>query len=471
MISIRRQLTRELLGVFLLLLSGALAALYLANRLEIIEQFDDALLAKALAIRSLIIQDGDQIRVDASAPVFRSFSPERPHDFFEIWNPHGQVLLARSASLGHAELPPPVAMTTHPRTWNVTLPDGRSGRALGGLFNIGPATDSNPKANQLYLVVATDREELDEALDELLTVGGVAIVLLAGVTAWLVPRVLRRGLQPLALLAEQTARIDANSLTTRLAADGLPAELRPIAGRLNELLARLEISFERERRFSADVAHELRTPLAELRSLAECALKWPETRGPATDREALAIAVQMQAMVASLLALVRGEQQQLGAQLHLVDLAALAEEAWRPLAARAVERQLKVTWELAPARAAADAALVRSILGNLFENAVDYAPAGGAVGIRVASGAAGAQLCIHNSTDNLTADDVAKMFDRFWRKEEARSGGKHFGLGLSLARMFAQAMGWTLTAALDEQRRLEFTLAGPNRAEVGVSTP
>jgi two-component system sensor histidine kinase QseC len=352
---------------------------------------------------------------------------------------------------------------TRPRVWDLALPGGRPGRALALKFT--PEQDGRPDPIpkvELSLVVASDSEPLEEALRELLSIGVVAGVLLAGATVWLVSRVLHRGLQPLNRLGEQAASIDADTLTTRFSTGSLPMELLPIAGRLNELLARLEISFERERRFSADVAHELRTPLAELRSMAECALKWPETRDPATDREVLAIAAQMQAMVASLLALVRGEQQQLGAQLRAVDLAALAEEAWRPLAARAAERQLKVSWDLAPASAQGDAALLRSILGNLFENAVDYAPVGGEVGIRIAGGAAGAQLRIRNSADGLAADDVAKMFDRFWRKEEARSGGKHFGLGLSLARMFAQAMGWTLTAALDEQRRLEFTLTGPN---------
>ncbi len=462
MISIRRQLTRELLGAFLLLLSGALAALYFGARDEIIEQFDDALRAKALAINSLAVPQDGGVRLDATDQLFRSFSREHPRDYFEIWDAYGKPQ-ARSDSLAAADLPPPDRPLTHPRVWNLTLPDGRPGRALALKLTLEPvkqSPSSSPPA-ELTLVVASDSAPLVEALQELLSIGVVAGVLLAGVTVWLVSRVLHRGLQPLNRLGEQAAQIDAASLTTRFATSTLPAELQPIAGRLNELLARLEISFERERRFSADLAHELRTPLAELRSLAECALKWPETREPTTDREALAIAVQMQAMVASLLSLVRGEQQQLGAQLQTIDLAAMAEEVWRPLTARAGERQLKVTWELAPAQAPADAALLRSILGNLFENAVDYTPAGGAVRIQIESTNTGAQLRLRNSTDNLAADDVAKMFDRFWRKEEARSGGKHFGLGLSLARMFAQAMGWTLTAALDDQRRLEFTLAAP----------
>jgi two-component system sensor histidine kinase QseC len=461
MISIRRQLTRELIGAFLILLAGALAALYCSARDEVIEQFDNALRTKAEAIGSLTVPQDGGIQLDTTDQLFRSFGKGRPHDFFEIRGEQGQAL-ARSQSLAGADLPLPVQPLTRPRVWDVTLPSGRPGRALALKFS--PEQDGHPDQAtkvELSLVVASDSAPLVEALRELLSIGVAAGVLLAGATAWLVSRVLNRGLQPLNRLGEQAAHIDADSLTTRFSTESFPAELRPIAGRLNELLARLEVSFERERRFSADVAHELRTPLAELRSLAECALKWPEARDPATDREVLAVAAQMQAMVASLLALVRGEQQQLGAQLLPVDLVELAEEAWRPLAALADERQLMVNWELAPASALGDAALLRSILGNLLENAVDYTPTGDEVSIRLESGAAGVKLRIRNSSDNLAADDVAKMFDRFWRKEEARSGGRHFGLGLSLARMFAQAMGWTLTAALDEQRRLEFTLTGP----------
>ena len=461
MISIRRQLTRELLGAFLLLLAGALAALFFTARDEIIEQFDDALRAKALAISSVTVWRDDKVKLDATDQLFRTFSEKHPQDYFEIWGVNNHSL-ARSYSLAGADLPLPEKPLTRPRVWDLTLPGGQPVRALALKFT--PDQDERrgpgPKT-ELTLVLASDSAPLVEALRELLSIGVVAGILLAGATVWLVSRVLQRGLQPLNRLGEQAARIDADSLTTRFSTGALPVELLPIAGRLNELLARLEISFERERRFSADVAHELRTPLAELRSLAECALKWPDVRDQGMDREVLAIAAQMQAMVASLLALVRGEQRQLGEQLQAADLVALAQEVWRPLAARAAERQLKVTWAKTPAPAQADAALLRSILGNLFENAVDYAPAGSAVAIDIEGGPAGARLRIRNTTENLTAEDVAKMFDRFWRKEEARSGGKHFGLGLPLAKMFAQAMGWTLSAVLDDQRRLEFTLAGP----------
>jgi len=465
MISIRRQLTRELLAAFLLLLGGALAALYFAARDEIIEQFDDALRAKAAAISSLTFQEETGLRVDASDQLFRSFGREHPRDFFEIRADNGHAL-ARSPSLADADLPLPNKSLDRPRFWNLDLPDGRPGRAMALKFT-PMQEEGEPRANaarpQLDLVVASDSEPLVEALTELLIIGAACGALGVGATAWLVSRVLRRGLQPLARLGEQTARINADSLTTRFPTGDLPAELQPIVSRFNELLARLEISFERERRFSADLAHELRTPLAELRSLAECALKWPESRDRATDEEVLAAATQMQMMVTSLLALARGDQHQLVAGAVPVNLFELATEAWHPHAARAGQRELKVRWALAPVTVAADPALLRSVMGNLFENAVDYTATGGEIEIRLEVIAGSARLRVANPVENLQAGDVAKMFDRFWRKEEARSGGKHFGLGLSLARMFAEAMGWTLTAELAARGRLEFTLAGPVR--------
>jgi len=460
MISIRRQLTREMLVVFFVLLSGALAAIYFAARDELIEQFDDALRAKVLAVSSLTSNDSGKIQVDVSDRFFRGFRKESPEDYFEIWTIDDKPAV-RSESLDGADLPQP-DRPGRPR--RVRLPNGHTGWAL--LLKFSPAQEASEHSDgeikpQLLLVVASDGENLAEALTELLSIGAVSGVLLAATMLWLIPRLLKRGLQPLAQLGEQATRIDADSLTTRFPTVGLAAELQPIVSRLNELLARLEISFERERRFSADLAHELRTPLAELRSLAECSIKWPESREAGADQEVLAVAMQMQTIVTNLLMLARAEQQQSVGPLAPVDLKSSVEDAWESYRTKAEERGLQMRWDLAPVVIQADAGLLRSILGNLFENAADYAPTGGEVQIRLQQNEAGVILRVANQAEGLDPADVAKLFDRFWRKEEARSGGRHFGLGLPLARMFAQAMGWTLTAAMDQQRQLEFTLTGP----------
>ena len=464
MISIRRQLTRALLASFIVLLGGGLTAVFLAARDELREQFDDALRAKALAISSLTEQnDKGGIDLDFTNQFFHSFSGREARDYFQLLKPGGYSV-ARSNSLHDGNLPSHPGSLQRPKFWNCPLPNGHPGRAISLTFVVksqeGEAS-GNPAGPQLQLIVASDREDLDEALTELLVIAGGCGVLLLIVTLWIMPRVLQRGLQPLDRLAEQASHIDANSLTARFPTEGLPVELLPICHRLNDLLARLEQSFERERRFSADLAHELRTPLAELRSLAECALKWPDTREPSADRDTLAIAAQMETIVTHLLSLARGEQGRLATSLASVSVTALVEETWPRFAPAAQARQLSVQLSLTPVTAQADAALLRSILGNLFDNAVDYTPAGGEITLAVHLEGGSAVIRITNTTDNIASADLPKLFDRFWRKEASRTGGKHFGLGLSLARALADAMGWTLSAELDTSSRLAFILRGP----------
>ena len=461
--SIRRQLTRELLVVALALLGGGLLALYFAAHHAAMEQFDEALQAKALAVSTMTLPSPDGVKVLFSDRFMRGFDDHTPRDYFELWNAASQPL-ARSESLLQGELPRQTGPLENPRRWNLPLPSGRPGRAVG--FTFHPRNPADPKhvEPELQLVVASDRRALDETLQGLLWLAAGCAALLASATIWLVPRVLQRGLRPLQTLGDHAAQIDATSLSARFPTEALPLELQPIAGRLNDLLARLEASFERERRFSADLAHELRTPLAELRSLAECSVKWPDTRDHTTDRETLAIARQMERMVAHMLALARGERGQLAVHAEPVALDEVVQRIWRGCAERTSERALRVRVTTDAAPTEADPTLLGSIVANLCDNAVDYTPPGGEIEIGVASADGRVALRITNTTADLEAADVPRLFDRFWRKENARTGGTHLGLGLAIARTFAEAMGWTLTATSDAPQRLTFTLTSPPAA-------
>jgi signal transduction histidine kinase len=446
--SIRRQLTRNVLAVALLLLGGGLVAMYVAAHIALLRQFDVALRAKALAISTLTVNAGGEIRVNFTDEFFRGFDDDSPRDFFTLWRADGGQV-AKSESLRRRELPRPEGKFKGTRYWNLSLPNGRPGRAIAYSFE-PEGTDRRGEDVEVQLAVATDRHGLNETLQQLAGLAGICGVLLLGGTLLIVPLVLKRGLRPLERLGEQASQIDARSLGARFPVNELPAELQPIAGRLNELLGRIEQSFDRERRFSADLAHELRTPLAELRSMAESALKWPDTRDATLDRDTLAIALQMEGLVTSMLMLARGENEQLASQLESTPLASVVEETWRPFATRAEAKGLRVKLELAPVNALADAALLRTVLVNLFDNAVEYTPAGGEIAIRVSGEGTRTTIRVENPTDNLMPADAERLFERFWRKDPARSGGQHFGLGLALAATCAQAMGWTLTATVDE---------------------
>ncbi len=458
MISIRLLLTRRLLGTTLGLLALGLTALLAVACYSVVDQFDVALRTKALAISTVAVVTADSVRVDFSDRFLRGFDDERPRDFFQLWLPDGTVL-ARSESMGNAELAHRVGTFDSPVYFLCTLPTGRPGRAMGFAFK-PKQTREMTRPFEVQLVVATDREELDETLIQLGSLAAGCAILLLGATLWVVPRVLRHGLEPLERLGEQANRIDASSLTARFPAADLPQELQAIGHRLNELLARLQQSFERERRFSADLAHELRTPIAELRSLAECALKWPESRDPTTDTEVLAIARHMEGLTTRMLALARGGTDPATVPTESHPLLPLVQETWRHFVVRAQAHQLAIHFELTPIAAVVDPVLLRSILTNLFDNAVEYAPEGGDIVVTLGNSNSRPTITVINRAKDLTPADVAVLFDPFWRKEASRSGGQHFGLGLSLARTFAAAMSWTLTATLDEQQRLSFQLTG-----------
>lgn len=461
--TIRRQLTWKLLLAFALPLVFGGIAVFLSTRAALLEEFDTALRTKALAIMTVTRQIGERVDVNVTDSFMRESDEEDAPGFFQMWRTDGTTL-KRSVSAPASGLPSRFGTLDRPRFWNLTLPSGSAGRAIG--FNFAPqmSKEEHPSSapGEIILVVASDRHELDETLAALaFALLGCGAGLLA-VTVVVVPRLLRRELAPLDALAERATHIHAGSLATRFPTSSLPGELMPISSRLNDLLARLEQSFERERRFSADLAHELCTPIAELRALAEVALKWPEAREATTDREALAIAVQMQGVVTRLLALLRSEHEQLPVVTEHVRLAPLIESVWRPFAERAAGKQLKVTRAVPnEAEVETDPVLFRSILTNLVDNAVEYTPSGGTVRVETEVGTIQFTLQVTNTCGDLTPQDVSHFSERFWRKDGARSDPEHSGLGLSLVKAFSERLGLQLEAGLVDSSTVSITVTGP----------
>lgn len=469
MTSIRKQLTLSLLVGFGLLLAGSGAAIYFFTRIALINEFDNGLRAKAVTMMSLTEQGDDGIQMDLPDTFRQRPGQAAPPQYFELWQTNGTVC-GRSESLKDGDLAMRAGPGSSAMIWNLTLPDGKAGRAIGLRFT--PQFEDE-KARHLapveaIVVVAAERDALDQTLNVLALVLGLTGLLTLLVTVPLVSFSLERGHAPLEQLAQQAAAITADSLQTRLGTAAMPEELQPITTRLNDLLQRLAESFERERRFSADLAHELRTPLAELRSLAEVELAWPEGGAPEKHRETLNIALRMEALVTRLLELARAENGKIVMHREPVLLVPLIKEIWQPLAGTAEKKQLTFHFEMPPeTMAPTDRALFRAILANLLANAVEYAPRNGLV--EVAWHTAGT-LTVSNTVHDLNAADVPHLFERLWRKDKARSGHEHFGLGLALSRTFAACLGFTLDAVLENKDRLTMKLAGLNNSTTQQKT-
>lgn len=351
-----------------------------------------------------------------------------------------------------------------PRYWDLTLPNGRPGRAIG-LHYVPHADRHDRKRNfdpELFvdLVVAEDAGSLLNSLavirQSLWLVGGLGFLAAAGI----VRVAIRRELHALKFVGDKAGAITADTLHLRFPEETMPQEMKPICVRLNQLLGRLERSFEHERQFSSDIAHELRTPIAELRSYAELNLKWPDQPAGKFPADALKIALQMGSLVENLMLLARCDQEQLPINRERFPLSEVLSEIITLLGQKAGQRGLRLTCHCPKdLMLDSDRALCVAIINNLVGNSVEYSPVDSEVLIECERTDAGFELSVANAAPNLQSEDEARLFDRFWRSDQARSEHEHCGLGLPLSRALAERLGYQLNSRFVDEM-LTLTLSG-----------
>jgi len=471
--SLRGRLTVWLLaGMGLLLAAGGLV-LSRAISSQLRRDYDAALLDKARSLAALAEEQDGKVWLELSGEVMPEFEKDNP-DYFQLWLRDGTVV-ERSRSLGVRNLPRSGTPSGRLRLSDLTLPDGRHGRQVEISFRprsellevedrgVEPVARSGADAPMATLAVAHGREELDALLASIQVSLTLVVLALLGGTTLLVKSVVGIALAPLDNLAHRLEGMDAESLGQKLPeAEDLPAELVPVVHHLNGLLARLDASFVRERSFSAHLAHELRTPLAELRAVTEVALKWQDEAFSALDAvaEAHGIGLQMEKVVLNLLALARYDGKQHTVWSSEVSLREVAASCWDTVAAEAGETGATLQLEIPEGlTVVTDREKLALILSNLFSNAVAHGRGGGAVTCSAAMDGEEFSLRVGNGTDALAPEDLPRMFDRFWRKDPARSGARHAGLGLALVSALCDLLGLEKEARLVDGR-FEITLRG-----------
>lgn len=351
--------------------------------------------------------------------------------------------------------------------------DGRTWRGL-----VGALPSGLPGEPPMTVVVGVDTAHHDHYLDSLRRAvwSFVASAMLAmGLLGWVAAR---RGLAPLRRVGRAADTVTAARLDRRLPVDDLPAEVAELAAQLNAMLARLEAAFERLSALSADLAHELRTPVAGLITQTQVALA--RERDAAGYREALVANAEaldrLARMIGDLLLLARSDA---GLDAPRREPLSLRDEALRVVAfheALAADHGLTIRVD-GDARVAADRGLIDRALANLLSNAIRHAipgsvvevaigapapaepatpaPAGGTPGAGAAAGgpdAAGGRVrvVVRNAGEAVPAEVLARMFDRFFRADAARArdpDGSGLGLGLAIVRSIARAHGGESGAA------------------------
>ena len=461
--SLRWQLLTRTTGVVVATLFLAALALYWLMRVSLLAEFDAALLIEARSLTSHVELSEEEVSVELNLATLPEFSRVKQPHFFQIWTRDG-VTVARSPSLFDSSLSPRKTDLPEPMFAFVRLPSEAAGREVtlgfrprheGAEDGESPAAEARAADTPLLTIaVARPITELEQTLSTLrwFLLVVTAVAALSG--AAMMNGVIHRGLRSLESLAHSIERVGVSDLSERIRLESSPQEVLPVVQRLNELLERLDAAMAREKTFSADVAHELRTPLAGLETTLEvCASR---RRDPDAYHDVvskcLKVTQGMHAMVNNLLTLARADSNALNVQSESTDVAAFLDECWRPFAERATQRGLRVEWAIAAAPPVPlDREQVRLILSNLFENAVSYSNDGGWMRIAAETSAASMSITVSNSGCVLNSDDLPHIFERFWRGDKSRTDiGVHCGLGLALCRRIVEVLGGTITAQVSE---------------------
>jgi two-component system heavy metal sensor histidine kinase CusS len=311
------------------------------------------------------------------------------------------------------------------------------------------------------VAVALDIEHHVHFMNRFRSVLALAIALAALATAGLGWMATRWGLSPLRRVTHMVAGISAERLADRLPATGLPTELRPLAAAFNAMLARLDDSFRRLSEFSSDIAHELRTPIANLMTQTQVALS--SARSKDEYKEVLYSSLEeyerMAQMVGDMLYLAQTDNPLLKPGLEKVDLSHEIQDLFDYFEAWAEERAVSLT-QTGSATVCGDRLMLQRALSNLISNAIRHTPQGHSVLVSLAMHMGKATVSVENPGTEIPAEHLPRLFDRFYRVDPSRQyNGDGAGLGLAIVKSIVEAHGGSVTVtSADQTTRFQLTL-------------
>ncbi len=416
-----------------LLLCASLGLLYAIVVRHAWEEDNEVLADKALALRADLESAAGPEILQAEAGAHRA--GEKVAYFIRVLGPAGQTV-AETPGM-RALLPPEIFPAPRP---NESNPISR--RLEGRIFSL-LATSSPGHVIQ----VAQDRS-LDEQFSRRFAFLLVAVTACGTlVSAAIAITVTRSGLRPLTALRASLERVGPAHLHERIPPEHWPRELQPLVATFDQMLDRLEDSFTRLSQFSADLAHELRTPVANLRGEAEVALTRPRT--PDEYREVIESSVaeceRLSGMIDNLLFLARAEAADETVERTSFDARAAVEKIAAYYETLAEEHGVALRCQ-GQAAIVADAALFGRAVSNLVENALRHTPAGGTIELAVTGGEDGCEVVVRDDGAGIAEKHLPRIFDRFYRADASRSS-EGTGLGLALVKSIMDLHGGTASVA------------------------
>ncbi len=454
----RRIIKRSLICTGLIvIIASILVDLVIVNGLR--NEFDVSLLAKARLLVTLTKQQQNKIELDFADEFMPEFSATDNPEYFQLWIEQVE-LLERSRSLQGTDLTISTVNNIGHHFSNSVLRSGQKGRLVQIVFypQIVDKSLRTPEiiANQkkITLVVAKSIKNLEMLINKVHFTLALGVIAVLGLTALVIWYNIHKVLLPLRQIQKQFADVNSDNLGEQIELKNAPVELFDMVDQFNQLMSRLFDSFGQEKRFTSDVAHELRTPLSELTTMAEVALRWPENIEATTTfpQDVLDSSRQIQATVNSLLDLARCEKGQVKLHPEKINLSERFDNSWSRHKSRIENKSLTLN------RDYADNTWTRSsvvefdlIINNLISNAIEYCPINSDITVSIKPEKKHLVFSLSNKTDSLTKDDLPFIFERMWRKDQARSSSSHSGLGLSLVKAYTKILGLSFNVELSDQ--------------------
>jgi len=440
--SIRIRLTLWYVLLLAVILGGFSAGLYFALRERLYDNLDESLdIRVSVLVEAIDYQNG----IPTLPRGGEGEDPDAGEHITRVYDSRGRQTFDQSVEFRRPPEEPAIieaTLRTGPTVRRVKAGD-QTMRVKTVPLKLGPDTVG-------VLEVGVTEEDVTDTLRVLLVIIAIAYPLTLGIASLGGIFLAGRALAPIDRITRTARRITAEDLSQRLNLRLADDEVGRLARTFDEMIARLEDAFQRQRQFTADASHELRTPLTAIKGQTEVALS--RERSAEAYREVLAVVNdevdRLIRLVASLLTMARADAGQIAIVKERVDLGDLAAGVAEQVAPLAEERGVQVEVPPGPATSInADEGLILQLLLNLVDNAVKYTGRGGRVTLGWASRDGYMELWVRDTGAGIPPEHLPRIFDRFYRADTARSraeGGT--GLGLSICRWIAEAHGGSISA-------------------------
>jgi len=454
--SIRLRLTLWYVLLLAITLAAFSAGLYLAMRQSLYRNLDDSLEGRAEIVGGLVTEGGRLTDEEVAIPG----DPVDGEEFVRVYDLNGDVAFDNTSE----RFPVP----GDPDSLQAALSGTTTQRGVDiGRVNLRVMTAPIRASGDIIGVVEVglSEEDVRGSLQVLLVIIAVgyplALVIASGGGVFLAGR----ALSPIDALTRTARKISAQDLSQRLDMRLPDDEVGRLARTFDDMIARLDDAFRRQRQFTADASHELRTPLTAIKGQTEVALQ--RDRDVEAYKQVLRAVNsevdRMMRLVGSLLALARADARQIPISKEKVALDAVVSDAIEQIRPAAERNGISISLRGdGQVQLMADQDLLLQLMLNLLDNAVKYTPNGGTIDVSWSGSNHHAEVAVSDSGPGIAPEHLPHIFDRFYRVDKARTraeGG--VGLGLSICRWVAEAHGGSIEAASAPGRGATFTVRLP----------